>query len=111
MVPFIGLLLPEENLRIALSNESPLSSNVILRFRSDLGLASICFMLKINSGLISNVAQVQVFTLSCHKLENGQGKKVLQGHGKLTEFYSTKYLFSFIARFCGKYIRETCLEY
>ena len=111
MVPFIGLLLPEENLRIALSNESPLSSNVILRFRSDLGLASSCFMLKINSGLISNVAQVQVFTLSCHKSGNGLGIKVLQGHGKLTEFHSTKYLFSFIARFCGKCIRETCLEY
>ena len=68
-------------------------------------------MLKINSGLISNVAQVQVFTLSCHKSGNGLGKKVLQGQGKLTEFHSTKYLFSFIARFCGKCIRETCLEY
>ena len=105
MVPFNVLLLPEENLRIALSNESLLSSNVILRFRSDLGLASSCFMLKINSGLISNVAQEQVFTLSCHKSGNGQGKKVL------TEFHSTKHLFCFIARFCGKYIRETCLEY
>ena len=67
-VPFILLLLPGENLSItqnqtinsSLSNESLLSSNVILRLRVDLGLASSCFMLRINSGLMGNLAQVQV---------------------------------------------------
>ena len=67
-VPFILLLLPGENLSItqnqtinsSLSNETLLSSNVILRLRVDLGLASSYFMLRINSGLMGNLAQVQV---------------------------------------------------
>ena len=67
-VPFILLLLPGENLSItqnqtinsSLSNETLLSSNVILRLRVDLGLGSSCFMLRINSGLMGNLAQVQV---------------------------------------------------
>ena len=70
-VPFILLLLPGENLSItqnktinsSLSNESLLLSNVILRLRFDLGLASTCFMLRINSGLMGNLAQVQVYLI------------------------------------------------
>ena len=45
-------------------------------------------MLRINSGLMGNLAQVQVFTISSHKSGNGQEKKVLQGQGKVREFHS-----------------------
>ena len=37
---------------------------------------------------MGNLAQVQVFTISSHKSENGQEKKVLQGQGKVREFHS-----------------------
>ena len=60
--------------------------NAILCLRIDFGLVSSCFMQKLNSGLIGNLAQVQVFTLSCHKSGNGQEKKVLQGQGKVRKF-------------------------
>lgn len=54
IVPFIALVLPEENLSIVIRRPC------CHRLRVDLGLTSSCFILKLNSGLMGNLAQAQV---------------------------------------------------
>ena len=54
IVPFIALVLPEENLSIVIRRAR------CHRMRVDLGLTSSCFILKLNSGLMGNLAQAQV---------------------------------------------------
>ena len=54
IVPFIALVLPEENLSIVIRRAR------CHRLRVDLGLTSSCFILKLNSGLIGNLAQAEV---------------------------------------------------
>ena len=56
--------------------------NAILRLRIDFGLVSSCFMQKLNSGLIGNLAQVQVLLYLAISQEMVRKKKVLQGQGK-----------------------------
>ena len=55
ILPFIVLLLPEEKLSI-----NVVLINVILRLMVGLGVASNRFMLRINSGLMGNLAQAQI---------------------------------------------------
>ena len=62
-----------------------LSSNVMVRFRIDLGFSSSRFMQRINSGRMGNLAQVHIFfPLSCHKSGNGQ-QKVREKSGNFTQ--------------------------
>ena len=60
--------------------------NAILRLRIDFGLVSSCFMQKLNSGLIGNLAQVQVLLYLAISQEMVRKKKVLQGQGKVRKF-------------------------
>ena len=60
--------------------------NAILRLRIDFGLVSSCFMQKLNSGLMGNLAQVQVLLYLAISQEMVRKKKVLQGQGKVRKF-------------------------
>ena len=60
--------------------------NAILRLMIDFSLVSSCFMQKLNSGLIGNLAQVQVLLYLAISQEMVRKKKVLQGQGKVRKF-------------------------
>ena len=60
--------------------------DAILRLRIDFGLVSSCFMQKLNSGLIGNLAHVQVLLYLAISQEMVRKKKVLQGQGKVRKF-------------------------
>ena len=58
-----------------------------IRLWVDLGVASGCFMLRINPSFMGNLTQVQVLFYLATSQEMVR-KKVLQGQGKVREFHS-----------------------
>ena len=58
-----------------------------IRLWVDLGVASGCFMLRINPSFMGNLTQVQVLFYLATSQEMVR-KKVLQGQGKGREFHS-----------------------
>ena len=58
-----------------------------IRLWVDLGVASGCFMLRINPSFMGNLTQVQVLFYLSTSQEMAR-KKVFQGQGKVREFHS-----------------------